>query len=154
MSFLICSVMGMGLTASGEMYLVKMLTASFSIPEKKKKTQKACHPESDGCSSGDVTERIFNWTPFTKSKVRRIQTASFLIATNVPSFLWLYKKTVKSYFRVKEGNSNSTEVKTSMQICAFTKRLRIKMPQTTLNKNPMQLKLLEAVTYYSILSNH
>lgn len=36
MSFLICSVMGIGLTASGEMNLVKMVTASFSIPEKKK----------------------------------------------------------------------------------------------------------------------
>lgn len=34
MSFLICSVMGIGLTASGEMNLVKMVTASFSIPEK------------------------------------------------------------------------------------------------------------------------
>lgn len=34
MSFLICSVMGMGLTASGEMYLVKIVTASFSIPAK------------------------------------------------------------------------------------------------------------------------
>lgn len=34
MSFLICSVMGMGFTASGEMYLVKMVTASFSIPAK------------------------------------------------------------------------------------------------------------------------
>lgn len=36
MSFLIGSVMGMGFTASGEMYLVKMLTASFSIPGKEK----------------------------------------------------------------------------------------------------------------------
>ena len=32
MSFLICSVMGMGLAASGETYLVKMFTASLSIP--------------------------------------------------------------------------------------------------------------------------
>lgn len=35
MSFLICSVMGMGFTASGEMYLVKMVTASFSMPGKR-----------------------------------------------------------------------------------------------------------------------
>lgn len=36
-SFRICSVMGMGLAASGEMYLVKMVTASFSIPAKTQK---------------------------------------------------------------------------------------------------------------------
>lgn len=32
MSLRICSVMGIGLAASGDMYLVKMLTASLSIP--------------------------------------------------------------------------------------------------------------------------
>lgn len=46
MSFLICSVMGIGLTASGEMYLVKMVTASFSIPEKYR--QIADHPVMQG----------------------------------------------------------------------------------------------------------
>lgn len=58
MSFLICSVMGMGLTASGEMYLVKMLTASFSMPGKtKEKTQTPGYPDSDGFSPGCVTGR-------------------------------------------------------------------------------------------------
>lgn len=46
MSFLICSVMGIGFIASGEMYLVKMLTASFSMPGKEKELvnlkKKAC----------------------------------------------------------------------------------------------------------------
>lgn len=40
MSFLICSVIGIGFTASGEMYLVKMLTASFSMPGKDKELVK------------------------------------------------------------------------------------------------------------------
>lgn len=35
MSFRVCSVMGMGLAASGETNLVKMVTASFSIPEER-----------------------------------------------------------------------------------------------------------------------
>lgn len=42
MSFLICSVMGMGLTASGEINLVKMVTASFSMPEKDKAGHHYC----------------------------------------------------------------------------------------------------------------
>lgn len=36
MSFLIASVIGIGLAASGEIYLVKVLTASRSIPTRKK----------------------------------------------------------------------------------------------------------------------
>ncbi len=36
MSLRICSVMGIGLAASGDMYLVKMLTASLSIPRNEK----------------------------------------------------------------------------------------------------------------------
>lgn len=43
MSFLICSVMGIGLTASGEMNLVKMVTASFSIPEKETRSSSFLH---------------------------------------------------------------------------------------------------------------
>lgn len=42
MSFLICSDMGMGLTASGEINLVKMVTASFSMPEKDKAGRHYC----------------------------------------------------------------------------------------------------------------
>lgn len=49
MSVLICSVMGMVLTASGEMYLVKMVTASFSRTEKnnRKKTKSLSSSDSN-----------------------------------------------------------------------------------------------------------
>lgn len=40
MSLRICSVMGIGLAASGDMYFVKMLTASLSIPTNRKVVQK------------------------------------------------------------------------------------------------------------------
>lgn len=42
MSFLIASVIGIGLAASGEIYLVKVLTASRSIPTRKKHRIKLC----------------------------------------------------------------------------------------------------------------
>lgn len=42
MSFLIASVIGIGLAASGEIYLVKVLTASRSIPTRKKYRVKLC----------------------------------------------------------------------------------------------------------------
>lgn len=51
MSFLIASVIGIGLAASGEIYLVKVLTASRSIPTRKK-------------------YRIKLWIPWHRSKMR------------------------------------------------------------------------------------
>lgn len=44
MSFLIASVIGIGLAASGEIYLVKVLTASRSIPTRKKYRSKLLIP--------------------------------------------------------------------------------------------------------------
>lgn len=54
MSFRICSVIGIGLEASGDTYLVKMLTASRSIPGRGK--EKGMQSEIKG--GGEINIRI------------------------------------------------------------------------------------------------
>lgn len=53
MSFRICSVIGMGLEASGDTYFVKILTASRSIPIARKKKKIICESQWLGATKNN-----------------------------------------------------------------------------------------------------